>query len=258
MLCSTPQWSFYLTKLHISSDMPTIYLSYILGITPVFKRGSQSDPTCYHLIGALPSLSQVFEQLLVLQLWLHIDPYIPHEQFSFIRGPSSLVAGVSLAFTITTAINQYAEAMDIKGAFDSVCWKGLVAHLWSIGFQDKVFRAFESYVFLSNRYIRVVTPSGYSDLHFVTAGVPQGTVWSPALFNLYIRLLPTVIKHSLIVGYADDHSLLKIISDKTDLTAAASDLNYDLASLCHFGLTWHITFAPNKPSSLLISLKRNL
>ena len=132
--------------------MPTIYLSYILGITPVFKRGSQSDPTCYHLIGALPSLSQVFEQLLVLQLWLHIDPYIPHEQFSFIRGPSSLVAGVSLAFTITTAINQYAEAMDIKGAFDSVCWKGLVAHLWSIGFQDKVFRAFESYFYPTDIY----------------------------------------------------------------------------------------------------------
>ena len=60
------------------------------------------------------------------------------------------------------------------------------------------------------------------------------------------------------MGYADDHSLLKIISDKTDLTAAASDLNYDLASLYHFGLTWHITFAPNKPSSLLISLKHDL
>ena len=67
--------------------MPTIYLSYILGITPVFKRGSQSDPTCYHLIGALPTLSRIFEQLLVPQLWWHIDPYIPHEQFSFMRGP---------------------------------------------------------------------------------------------------------------------------------------------------------------------------
>ena len=65
------------------------------------------------------------------------------------------------------------------------------------------------------------------------------------------------MKHSLIVGYADDHSLLKIIPDKTDQTAAASDLNYDLAALYHFGLTWHITFAPNKTSSLLISLKHD-
>ena len=100
-------------------------------------------------------------------------------------------------------------ALDIKGAFDSVWWKGLLAHLWSIGFRDKTFRLFESY--LSNRYIRVVTPLDSSDFCPVTAGVPQGAIWSPPLFNLYIHQLPTVVKHSLIVGYADDHSLLKII-----------------------------------------------
>ena len=88
------------------------------------------------------------------------------------RGSSTLNAGVSLASTITTAINQCAEAqlvaLDIKGAFNSVWWKGLLAHLWSIGFQDKVFRMFVSYLF--DQYIRVVTTSGYSDLHSITAG----------------------------------------------------------------------------------------
>ena len=62
----------------------------------------------------------------------------------------------------------------------------------------------------------------------------------------------------MIVEYANDRSLLKIILDKTDRTAAASDLNYDLAALYRFGLTLHITFAPNKTSSLLISLKCDL
>ena len=166
------------------------------------------------------------------------------------RGSNTLDAGVSLASTITTAINQRAEArpvaLDIKGAFDSVWWKGLLAYLWSIGFWDKVFRMFES-----NRYIRVVTPSGSSDLYSVTAGVPQGETWSPPLFSLYIRLLPTVMKHSLIVGYADDHSLLKIIPDKTDQTG------FEL----QFGSI--VSFWPNLahqicPYSLMISLKRDL
>ena len=44
------------------------------------------------------------------------------------RGSSALDTGISLASTITTAINQCAEAcllaLDIKGAFDSVWWKG--------------------------------------------------------------------------------------------------------------------------------------
>ena len=65
-------------------------------------------------------------------------------------GSSTLDAGVSLASTITTAINQQAEArlvtLDIKGAFDSVWWKGILAHLWSIDFHDKTFRLFESYL----------------------------------------------------------------------------------------------------------------
>ena len=55
-----------------------------------------------------------------------------------------------------------------------------------------------------------MTPLESSDLYPVTAGVPLGAIWSSTLFNLCIRLLPTVVKHSLIVGYADDHILLKI------------------------------------------------
>ena len=135
------------------------------------------------------------------------------------RGSGASDAGISLASTITTAINQLAEAclvaLDIKGAFDSVWWKGLLAHLWSVGFRGKAFQLFESY--LSNRYIRVVTPLDSSDLHSVTTGVPQEAIWSPPLFNLYIRKLPTVMERSLIVGYVDDHSLLKIIPDKRQI-----------------------------------------
>ena len=63
---------------------------------------------------------------------------------------------------------------------------------------------------LSNHFIRVVTFQDSSDLYPVTAGVPQKAIWSPLLFNSYIRQLPTVVKHSLIVGYADDHTLYLI------------------------------------------------
>ena len=81
----------------------------------------------------------------------------------------------------------------------------------------------------------------------------------PPLFNLYICQLPTVVKHSLIVGYADDHTLLKIIPDKSERVTAASRLNDDLEEISQFGKLWQIRFAPkNKTFSLLISLKREL
>jgi len=56
------------------------------------------------------------------------------------KGSSTSGAGVLLASCIAIAINQRAEArlvaLDIMGAFDSVWWWGLLAHLHSIGFHD--------------------------------------------------------------------------------------------------------------------------
>ena len=75
-------------------------------------------------------------------------------------------------------------------------------------------------------------------------------------YKLYVT--DTVVKHSLIVGYADDHTLLKIIPDKSDRVTAASQLNEDLEAISQFGKIWQIRFAPNKTFSLLISLKRDL
>ena len=138
-------------------------------------------------------MSRIFERLLAPQLRRYIDPHIPQEQFGFMKSSNTLDAGVSLASTITTAINQRAEArlvaLDIKGAFDSVWWRGLLAHLWSIGFRNKAFTLFESY--LSNRYIRVVAPLDSSHLCRVTTGVPQGAIWSPSLFNyIFVNFIP--------------------------------------------------------------------
>lgn len=70
----------------------------------------KSDPTCYQPIAVLPTLSCVFEKLLVIQLRLHIDLYIPKEQFRFLKGSSISDAQVLLTSTLLTAINQRAEA----------------------------------------------------------------------------------------------------------------------------------------------------
>ena len=130
-------------------------------------------------------------------------------------------------------------------------------HLWSIGCRDKVFYLLKSY--LSDRYIRVVTPLDSSDHHSISAGVPQGAIWSPLLFNLYIRLLPRIPKDNLVIdGYADDHTLAIIIPRKEDCAIAAARLSADLAALCEYGTYWKIEFAPLKTFSLIVSLKSDI
>ena len=44
-----------------------------------------------------------------------------------------------------------------------------------------------------------------------------------------------MVKNSLIVGYADVHTLLKIIPDKSERVTAASQLNDDLEEISQFG-----------------------
>ena len=75
-------------------------------ITPVHKKGTRSDPTNYRPIAVLPTLSRVFEQLLVTQLQHRILPFIPSDQFGFLKESSTSDAGISLASTIASAINQ--------------------------------------------------------------------------------------------------------------------------------------------------------
>ena len=104
----------------------------------------------------------------------------------------------------------------------------------------------------------MVTFQDSSNLYPVTAGVPQGDIWSAPLFNLYIHQLPNVVKHFMIVGYADGHILLKIIPDKSYRLTATSQLNDVLVAISQFGKVWQIKFAPNKTFSLLISLKHDL
>ena len=68
-------------------------------------------------------------------------------------------------------------------------------------------------------------------------------------------MLPSVVKHSLVVGYADDHTL---IPAKNDRVVAADHLNADLTALYEYGQLWNIIFAPAKTSSLVIFLKTGI
>ena len=60
-------------------------------------------------------------------------------------------------------------ALDFKGAFDKVWWRGLLEHLWAVGVRAKAYKLFESY--LSDRVLFVASNGEISEHVGIKSGV---------------------------------------------------------------------------------------
>lgn len=99
--------------------------------------------------------------------------------------------------------------LDLAQAFDRVWHKGLLYKLKSV-FPSYYYLIFKSY--LEDRHFSVRSGFSMSDISPICAGVPQGAVAAPLLFNLFIADQPTTPK-TITGDFADDKALLAHHSD---------------------------------------------
>ena len=96
-----------------------------------------------------------------------------------------------------------------------------------------------------------------SELCPIQLGVPQGGIWSPLLFDQFVRKLPTEVQHAAMPFYADDTTILVRVPTGGRMTCAAL-LNSDLQRITKFGKKWLLEFEANKTKAITISRKRYL
>ena len=103
---------------------------------------------------------------------------------------------------------------DLSKAFDCILPDLLIAKLEAYGFDNYTIRYVYSHLNNRKQYVEINT---YSDLLDIISGVPQGSIVSPILFNVFFNDFFYVILIASAHNYADDNTLTSFGKTLEDL-----------------------------------------
>lgn len=219
------------------------------------KPGKQpNDRKSYRPISLLPTMSKVFEKLILKRLIpiLVGRNLIPTHQFGFRSKHSTIEQVHRVSNIIEKALNEKKICsgilIDVAQAFDKVWHDGLNFKLHR-DLPEEYSKLLESYI--TERYFRVKHEEEYSTIRKIEAGVPQGSVLGPTLYILFTRDIPTP-PDTKIATFADDTVVLvtgKSISETTNKLQIATDC------ILHWTKKWRIQLNESKSTHINFTYK---
>lgn len=200
-------------------------------ITPIPKITSPTEPAHFRPVAVQPFLSLLIEKCAHSQVveYLNKNSMFYKGQFGFRNKHSCETAMIAITESIYEQVNKghicILVALDLSRAFDVIVREFLLEKLKWYGIDPKWFRSYLSY----RAQVVKGADGKVSGVRFTVNGCPQGSVMGSLVFCVYINDLPLVVRHCLLVLFADDSQLvvsghpdrLIDIMDKmkTDLTA---------------------------------------
>ena len=230
-------------------------------VIPLLKHGKPAtDPTSYRPIALTNCLCKIMEKILNKRLNLYIErnQSFTHTQSGFRASHSTLDALIRLEHSAREAILErkfcVAVFLDIEKAFDSVWHHGLLSKIHNLKLTGHLPKFIQN--FISLRKINARIGSTMSSSSPLFSGVPQGSVLSPTLFNIFINdifsNIPAEVNSSL---YADDGAIW--ITDSS-LILACNKIQLALNSIEEWSSKWGLTFnVSDKTKAIIFTNKRN-
>ena len=175
----------------------------------------------------------MFENIITDQITQQVSTIISPFQHGFLKGKSTCT---NLLEFCSKTIHGFIKGMqtdtiytDFSKAFDTVNHELLIMKLNFIGFPSDLLHWISSY--LCRRLQKVKYNNTLSSSINVYSGEPQGSHLGPLLFLIFINDLPSTIRFSDIILFADDVKLFKKIRNPENAVQLQIDID-SLAMWC--------------------------
>ena len=194
-----------------SGELPRSWKAAV--VTPVYKKGSRSNPGNYRPISLLSATSKVLENIVCEQVLQQVERYLSDKQSGFRKADRTVPQLTRLLHMMYQAQhngkNILAVFYDLSKAFDRVWHRGLLAKI-------EHFRRDRKGLQLDRRLLTGLAPKKLEGAHSswqdIPAGIPRGSILAPLFFLIYTHDLPGAVQGDVECDqFADDTSLLNIV-----------------------------------------------
>jgi len=236
-----------------TSSFPRLWK--IARISPIPEVDDPSSDADYRPVSILPTLSKVFERLVLNQLIVYIneEALLGPTVSGFRKGHSTttILLGIRDALIRASSIGEVTLMVcaDYNKAFDTVQFRSVVCKMHSLGFSKHFLLLMIDY--LTHRRQMVQIDDWKSDKATVEFGVPQGSILGPVIFNLSVADFQCELQCDC-YQYADDTTFY-VHSKPCDLDASADHINRTITSLREYSESCNLALNPSKTNWMLIS-----